>query len=96
MIRPPAGEAATCAPHRRARRYSSLTRVTIRPPWAIIVPNSLSEDPPYRLDAGSGFLPQGFDAGGGVLSQGVDVGLDGRDIGLGRKVGVEEGDVLFG
>ena len=39
----------------------------------------------HRLDAGSGFLSQGFDAG-----------RDGGDIRLGRKVGVEEGDMLFG
>ena len=50
----------------------------------------------HRLDAGSGFLSQGFDAGRGFLSQGVDVGRDGGDIRLGREVGVEEGDMLFG
>ena len=46
----------------------------------------------HRLDASSGFLPQGFDAG---LDFG-DVGRDGGDVRLGGEVGVEEGDMLFG
>ena len=64
----------------------------------------------HRLDASSGFLPQGFDAGRGFLSQGFDAGLDfgdagldfgdvgrdGGDVRLGGEVGVEEGDMLFG